>query len=185
MEDNSSPRTIAFAYREKRIAVVCVIATLALGWFVEAKVSDFVSIDNTIIHYAVRFVIMLGVFYLAFSMLNRMDFLNKVGRCTVYPDGRVRLRMGGRQYDFPSVSEVIGGMWSMFVFDSFPTLRVSTGREKVNIDGCPEKGKDDFGETALYELFTALVESNDRLQPVKDIWGDETEYWYAVYAEKE
>ena len=185
MEDNSTPKIIAFAYRERITATICAIGTLVLCWLAEMWVFGFISIDNAIIYHAVKIALMLGVFYVTFSLLNRMDFLNKAGRCAIYPDGRVRLRMGRRQYRFDSVSEVFGDTSSLFVFDTFPILKVSSGGDKVQINGCPEKGKNDFGEMALYQLFLALVESNDRLQPVRDIWGDETEYWYAVHKAEE
>ena len=161
--------------------MLCVGVILLMIWVIKALLFRYVSIGDAKLYYAANIIVTLSVFFGAFSLINKSKLLNREGICSIFIEGDVKIKKGKKQFHYPIISEVFGYTTGFFSFDTYPIIVIKgQDKKKIQIIGCPEKGKCDFEETSLYNLFLNIVESNNKLKPVQDIYGNDTEYWYAL-----
>ena len=174
-------KDISFHFREKSTIMLCVGVILLMVWVIKDLLFKYVSIEDAKLYYAANIIVTLGAFFGAFSLINKSKLFNREGLCSIHIEGEVKIKKGKKEYHYPIISEVFGYTTGFFSFDTYPIIVIKgQNKKEVQIIGCPEKGKCDFEETSLYNLFLHIVGSNNRLKPVQDIFGDDIEYWYAI-----
>jgi len=128
------------------------------------------------VYYGVGIVIMLIGIGVVFNLTEKMSFIVHMGTAESV-DGKIILTMGRRTWEISKVTELfacdkrIGG-------SRFSLLLIKTDAGSIKIYSAPLKSGEEFENSDLMDVFLLIRSTFPDMEPVKDVFGKQTDYWY-------
>ena len=161
-----------FSYRKFWVVMLWAILILVPGMFF---MPDFFEKADGILYYALNILITIVALFIFWRLTDYLPGIKMTG-CYYRENGRTVLEYGGEKKILDNVEELM--LTDRQASSRGIDLMIRNNGEKIDFLSEALSEDIDIETTVFYDIFTQVLEENPQLEIVKDIWGEDTDYWY-------
>jgi hypothetical protein len=131
---------------------------------------------NTAVYFVLCVAIMFILLFIYYAISEKWKLFRGKGYYWIEAD-ILYIQVDKKIYKITGVTELSGNVAS-FYHSRYTEFLIAMGKEKIKLFSIPIGQEQGFADSSLYPLYNLILSRTDDLEPAKDVFGQETEYWY-------